>query len=47
MAGVAAALSALDAWAREQEVHDINAEAGWELNADNGEFQGGERLHSN
>ena len=42
--GAAAASSALDAWAKEEEVHDdINAEeAGWELDADDGEFQGGE-----
>ncbi|KAM6503631.1 coatomer subunit alpha-2 [Amanita muscaria] len=39
-AGAGAASSALDAWAREEEVQDeVVDEGGWELDADAGEFQ--------
>lgn len=39
-----AASSALDAWAREEEIHvEVDPEeGGWELDADGGEFQSGE-----
>jgi coatomer protein complex subunit alpha (xenin) len=38
-AGPGAAHSALDAWAKEEEVQDIDPEeGGWELDADGGEF---------
>lgn len=43
-AAAVAGHSALDAWAKEEEVHDeINPEdGGWELDADGGEFQSAE-----